>query len=223
MSDGARAIELEQASPSAEGSVYARIKPVLDWVLGVVLFVLFLPITLLCALAIRLDSPGPALFAQIRVGKDGRLFRFYKFRTMFVDARERFPELYRYEYSDVEIQAMRFKLLDDPRLTRFGRAVRRTSIDELPNFINVLKGEVSLVGPRPEIPEMLRYYRPDQLVKFSVRPGITGYAQVSGRGLLTFQETVALDLDYVRGQSLLTDLKVLLKTPLVGIRGTGAF
>ena len=112
-------------------------------------------------------------------------------------AAQRFPHLYAYDYSDDELPTLYFKLADDPRLTRFGRHLRRTSLDELPNFINMLKGEMTLVGPRPEIPQMVRYYQPDQLAKFSVHPGLTGLAQMSGRNILRFEQTIALDLEYV--------------------------
>jgi lipopolysaccharide/colanic/teichoic acid biosynthesis glycosyltransferase len=118
---------------------------------------------------------------------------------------------------------MTFKILDDPRLTRVGRWLRKTSLDELPNFINVLKGEMSLVGPRPDIPEMLRYYKDWQQIKFQVKPGITGYAQISGRGLLTFQETLQHDVQYVVERSLVNDLRILWKTLWVTLRRAGAF
>jgi lipopolysaccharide/colanic/teichoic acid biosynthesis glycosyltransferase len=153
----------------------------------------------------------------------GQPFTFFKFRTMHVDARARFPELYAYRYSEEEIRTLKFKLIDDPRLTRFGRWVRRTSIDELPNFLNVLRGDMTLVGPRPEIPEMSRYYTAAQRLKFSVPAGITGPAQVNGRGQLSFQETVAFDLDYVRNRSLRGDLRLLWQTAKAVICGHGAY
>ena len=148
---------------------------------------------------------------------------FYKFRTMYVDARERFPELYRYDYNDAQIRTLYFKIADDPRLTPLGRWLRRTTLDELPNFFNVVLGDMSLVGPRPEIPEMVKYYQGWQRLKFSVKPGITGLAQVNGRGLLTFQDTVQTDVQYVRTRSAWTNLKILLKSVKVTVLRIGAY
>lgn len=200
------------------------------------------PIMLLLAIIIRLDSPGPVIFRQVRMTRDrrqacgqapragdrrkrqyaGKPFVFYKFRTMYADARERFPELYAYQYSDEEIRTMRFKVDDDPRITRVGRFLRKTSLDELPNFYNVLKGDMTLVGPRPEIPEMSPYYSRDQLKKFKVMAGLTGPAQVCGRGDLTFQETAKIDAAYASRQSLWQDMKILAKTVKAVFLGVGA-
>jgi len=192
-------------------------------VVSVVGLIVCAPLLLLLALAIKLDSPGPAIFRQQRVGQGGRLFTFYKFRTMLVDAAERYPELYAYEYSDDEVQCMYFKVLHDPRLTRFGRYLRRTSLDELPNLFSVLTGDITLVGPRPELPEMLRYYSAEQLAKFSVKPGVTGLAQVTGRGVLRFQETIAADLEYCRRRSFWFDMMILGRTVKVVALRAGAF
>jgi len=192
---------------------------------AIALCVLFatLPLLLVIAAVIRLDSPGPALFFQHRLGRGARPFRFVKFRTMHVDARQRFPELYAYQYDEGEIQSIRFKVSNDPRVTRFGRWLRVTSIDELPNCWNVLTGDMSLVGPRPEIPEMLTYYHGDDQRKFAVRPGITGLAQTRGRGDLTFRETVRLDCVYVRDRSVALNIKVLWRTVRMVLAGHGAF
>jgi lipopolysaccharide/colanic/teichoic acid biosynthesis glycosyltransferase len=201
------------------------------------------PIMAIIWLAIKLDSPGPAIFKQTRVGKNyrnghpgnnhgsnrrtrdlgGKPFTFYKFRTMHVDAKCRYPEFYRYDYSTEEIQNMHFKLKDDPRLTRLGRHLRKTTLDELPNFINLLKGDIALVGPRPDIPQMVRYYQEGQKKKLAVKPGITGLSQVSGRGILSFQETLELDVAYVENKSPWLDLKIILKTFWVSIHRLGAF
>lgn len=181
------------------------------------------PLIVLIATLIRIDSEGPIIFSQIRVGKNKKLFRFYKFRTMYKDAKKRYPKLYDYRYTKDEIKRFRFKVPDDPRLTKFGARLRKTSLDELPNLINVIKGEMALIGPRPEIPEMLKYYTKTQMKKFSVRPGITGYAQVHGRGLLTLQETIKFDLDYIKERGFAVNLKILTKTIVVVLRGIGAF
>jgi len=131
---------------------------------------------------------------------------------MYVDARERYPDLYAYDYSPEDVEKMFFKLPHDPRLTRLGKRLRRTSLDELPNLFCVLLGRMTLVGPRPEIPEMVAYYRDDQLMKFSVKPGLTGLAQVSGRNILKFQETIAADLAYVEQRGFSRDMWILVRT-----------
>jgi len=151
------------------------------------------------------------------------VFRFVKFRTLYADARERFPELYAYRYTPEQLNDLKFKVDADPRVTRCGNWLRRTSLDELPNFWNVLTGDMALVGPRPEIPEMLPYYRGEMLLKFSVRPGVTGPAQISGRGRLTFFDTVAYDVDYARKRSFLYDVKVILTTIRKVVVQDGAF
>jgi lipopolysaccharide/colanic/teichoic acid biosynthesis glycosyltransferase len=207
----------------AQPATYEIVRRALDIVVGALALLLALPIILTIWLLIRLDSSGPALFRQLRVGQDGRLFTFYKFRTMWVDARERFPQLYAYQYSDQEIRTLYFKLPNDPRLTPFGRWLRTTSLDELPNFINVLLGQMTLVGPRPEIPQMLPYYTEAQLMKFSIKPGLTGLAQISGRAALRFQETIAVDLDYCRRRSLRFDLWIFLMTLKSIVVRSGAF
>ncbi|MBT9456012.1 MAG: sugar transferase [Burkholderiaceae bacterium] len=188
-----------------------------------VVLVLTAPLMLLIALIIRLDGPGPVLFFQQRLGKNGKPFTFVKFRTLHADARQRFPELYAYQYSHEELADLKFKIDNDPRVTRCGVWLRKSSLDELPNFWNVLTGDMALVGPRPEIPEMLRYYHGEMLMKFSVRPGVTGPAQISGRGRLKFTDTVAYDLDYVRQHSFRYDLKVLVKTLQKVLMHDGAF
>ncbi len=251
----ARAGDASQVAPQAiphpgtpglvqlDARLESRIRRVLDIVISAVALVVFAPIMLIIAVVIRLDSPGPAVFRQIRMTKDrrngtvqvatdgscrrkvmyaGRPFAFRKFRTMYVDARERFPELYAYDYSDEEIQTIKFKVSEDPRVTRVGRWLRKTSLDELPNFWNVLVGDMTLCGPRPEIPEMSPYYSQDQLKKFRVTAGLTGPAQVGGRGDLTFQETANIDADYVKSRSLLGDLKILWQTVVAVIKQRGA-
>lgn len=203
--------------------VYTDIKPLIDFTLALVVFVFTFPVMAVIALIIKLDSDGPFLFTQVRLGKNRKRFVFYKFRTMYLDARLRFPHLYRYTLSPDEVSNFRFKTINDPRLTKFGGYLRKTSLDELPNLINVLKGEMSLIGPRPEIPEMIRNYTKEELIKFSVKPGITGMAQVKGRGLLKFKETIKYDCDYVHHPSLLTDVEIAIRTIYVVIRGLGAF
>lgn len=182
-----------------------------------------LPVMAIMALIIKLETPGPALFHQPRLGVNGRLFQFVKFRTLYHDARQRFPKLYEYKYSDDEIKTFRFKSDGDPRVTKQGRWMRRSSLDELPNLFLVLSGDLALVGPRPQIPEMLPYYKGVMLERFSVRPGLTDLAHVSGRSNLSFYETVAMDVAYVRNRSWKLDLSILWKTFLVVLRREGAF
>jgi lipopolysaccharide/colanic/teichoic acid biosynthesis glycosyltransferase len=201
---------------------YEPTKRAADVVLASGILVLTAPLVALLALVIRLDSKGPAVFRQQRVGKNGELFWFRKFRTMYVDARERYPHLYAYDYTPDEIDSLYFKLAYDPRCTRVGRWLRRTSLDELPNLLNVIKGEMTLVGPRPEIPEMLPFYEPEQLCKFAVTPGMTGLAQVSGRNILRFVETNAKDVEYVTRRSLRFDAAILLRTVWVVVLMIGA-
>jgi lipopolysaccharide/colanic/teichoic acid biosynthesis glycosyltransferase len=153
----------------------------------------------------------------------GQLFIFYKFRTMKHNAKELHPELYVYDYTDEEVKKIFFKKNDDPRLTRFGSWLRKTSLDELPNFFNVVKGDMNIVGPRPDIPDMVRYYTKEQRAKLSVKPGVTGFAQINGRGLLSFQETLEEDLNYVNKKSFFVDMKVILDTINALFKMRGAF
>jgi lipopolysaccharide/colanic/teichoic acid biosynthesis glycosyltransferase len=203
----ARAAEAPPRSRS-----YRCAKRGFDIVAALFLLLLTSPLIAMLAIIIRVDSGGPAFFRQDRVGRHGTLFRFVKFRTMYVDARERFPDLYAYDYAPADIESMYFKLPYDPRCTRVGRWLRRTSLDELPNLINVLTGSMSLVGPRPEIPEMLPYYERGQYRKFAVKPGVTGLAQVSGRNILRFVETNRLDIEYVDTRSFRGDCLILVRT-----------
>lgn len=202
---------------------YAISARVFSVVVALIVLLVTLPIILMLIVAIRVDSPGPAVFRQQRLGQGARPFRFYKFRTMHADARQRFPELYAYQFDTETLGSLRFKMQEDPRLTRVGTWLRRTSLDELPNLLNVLKGDMNLVGPRPEIPEMRHYYAAHQLAKWSVPPGVTGLAQVYGRAFLLFQDTVTYDLKYVEERSFLLDLKVLWLTVWRVLRGVGAF
>jgi lipopolysaccharide/colanic/teichoic acid biosynthesis glycosyltransferase len=215
----ADALAAHDATPTP---VYDVAKRTLDIVVSATLIVLTLPIIGLLSLVIRMQSPGPAVFRQRRVGRDGRVIRFYKFRTMYSDARERFPELYDYRFTAEQFATSYYKPPVDPRNTPFGRALRKTTLDELPNLFNVIKGDVSLVGPRPELPELIEYYSPQQLTKFSVKSGITGLAQVSGRNNLSIQEQIALDVQYVQTRSFLRDLKLIALTAIMVVKRVGA-
>lgn len=191
------------------------VKDLADRVLAAIGLVLVSPVLAAVAVAVKLDSPGPAFFRQTRIGRGGRPFTFWKFRGMHVDAKERFPGMYAYDYSADELQTLRFHPDEDPRVTRVGRFIRRTSLDELPNLINVVLGDMSLVGPRPEIPELIPYYGRSAKTVLSVKPGITSLAKLLGRDNITFQETLELDLRYIRERSLGADFGILLGTVLM--------
>jgi exopolysaccharide biosynthesis polyprenyl glycosylphosphotransferase len=191
----------------------------IDRVLGAVLLVLAAPFLGLMMLAIRLDSPGPALFRQVRVGQDGRLFTMYKLRTMHDDAEQLMPTL-RYRNDGA---GLLFKLYDDPRATRVGRILRRTSMDELPQLCNVLKGQMSLVGPRPALPCEVEQYDDVERRRIHLKPGMTGLWQVSGRSNLDWETSVALDLDYVDNGRLCDDVLIGLRTVGAVVRSRGAY
>jgi lipopolysaccharide/colanic/teichoic acid biosynthesis glycosyltransferase len=215
---------LDLLAGMAEGApTISRTQRAIEILIAGTLFVLTLPLMVIVGIIVKLDSPGPAVFHQVRLGRHGRLFKFAKFRTLYVDARERWPELYTYRYTPDEVAALYFKLKDDPRVTRVGRWLRTSTLDELPNLWNVLRGDVALVGPRPEIPEMLPYYTQETLAKFSVRPGVTGLAQVKGRGDLSFRDTVAFDVEYVQTRSVRLDVEILVRTVCCTLLRKGAF
>ncbi len=195
------------------------LKRAMDIVLASVGLVVSAPLMALVALLIRWDSPGPVLFRQVRVGRDGRLFTLYKFRSMHVGAEEEQDRLLDLN----EATGPLFKIRDDPRLTRVGRVLRRLSIDELPQLWNVLRGDMSLVGPRPPVPAEVEQYLPWHRKRLMIDPGVTGLWQVSGRSELTFDEMVMLDLYYAENWSLWLDLKIILRTIPTVILGTGAY
>jgi lipopolysaccharide/colanic/teichoic acid biosynthesis glycosyltransferase len=177
------------------------------------------PLFLAIGLAIKLDTPGPIFYCQKRAGKGGQPFTIIKFRSMVADAEKRLPEVKRSN----PLAGIAFKIPDDPRVTRVGRLLRRWSLDEIPQFINVLKGEMSLVGPRPEELAIVREYNDYELRQLRVRPGMTGPVQVSGRGDLTLAQRLPLVLDYIDNYSLCSDLDYLIRTIPAIIRGKGAY
>ena len=177
------------------------------------------PVGIVLAPFLLLESPGPLIFKQARIGQNGRIFNFYKFRSMYADAEEQKEELLKKN----EMTGPIFKIEDDPRITRVGRFIRRTSIDELPQFWNVLKGDMSLVGTRPPTVDEFQQYEAYQRRRMSFRPGITGLWQVSGRSeVRDFDEIVKLDLEYIDNWSLALDIKIICKTILVVVAGKGA-
>lgn len=204
------------ALPVTHPSVRSKVKRVLDIVGSIVglglTSMLFVPI----ALAIKLDSPGPILFGQIRKGWLGKEFRIWKFRSMYIDAEKRKEELLA---QNQQTDSKTFKMDNDPRITRVGRFLRKTSLDELPQFWNVLKGEMSLVGTRPPTPNEVDIYEVPEWQRLDVKPGMTGEWQVNGRSSVrNFEDIIKLDLRYQRNWSLAYDLKLILKTILVVLR-----
>ncbi|HET7400068.1 MAG TPA: sugar transferase [Intrasporangium sp.] len=182
--------------------------------------VLALPIMAALAVAIRLEDGGPVLFRQTRVGRDGRLFECLKFRSMVVDAEARLAEI---RHLNRSVEGVLFKLTDDPRVTRVGKLIRRLSLDELPQLFNVLRGDMSLVGPRPALPSEVHRYDPDVRRRLHVRPGLTGLWQVSGRSDLSWEDTVRLDLYYVDNWSIVQDVAILLRTVHAVLASRGAY
>ena len=260
-------VSRDSAGDTSSTAWQDRVRDVVGFVVSAVALVILSPLMIPIALLIKLDSPGPVLFRQERIGRNrrrnftptefagaerrsrdlpGQPFTFYKFRTMFADAQQRFPHLYEYSHGKDELRSLPIKMLmakradaridrgvrswpkqalqeNDPRVTRVGRWLRRTSLDELPNLFNVLLRNVSLVGPRPDIADNIRFYEPHELRILDVKPGVTGLAQVEGRGLLSFEETNKLDLEYLRARSLWVDTRILVRTFVELIRGRGAY
>ena len=195
------------------------VKRAFDLVVGIPLLLLVMPIMGLIALAIKLDTPGPAIFIQRRVGENGRIFWMYKFRSMVKDADQRLAEVIRHDENGNIIH----KTPNDPRVTRVGRYLRRISFDELPNLFNVIRGEMSLVGPRPELPVLVEQYEPWQRQRFAVPQGMTGWWQVNGRSDKPMHLHTEDDIYYVQHYSIFLDIKILLKTVWVTLRGKGAY
>jgi lipopolysaccharide/colanic/teichoic acid biosynthesis glycosyltransferase len=181
--------------------------------------VLLAPLFVLIASLIFIDSPGLVLFSQMRAGMQGKHFRMLKFRTMVADAEARLPHLVSFD----TLGEPMFKLQSDPRVTRIGRLLRRTSLDELPQLVNVLKGDMSLVGPRPEQVDLVERYTPEQRIRLVVKPGLTGPMQVYGRGELAFAERLSVEREYVENISIGRDLRILTLTITAVVGGRGAF
>ncbi len=196
-----------------------RLKRTLDVLVAGMALILTLPVIIVTTIAVRLDSPGPIFFSQTRVGKWGEPFACYKFRSMYVDAEQRLKEL----QAQNEVDGPVFKMKRDPRITRVGRVIRKLSIDELPQLFNVLRGNMSLVGPRPALPHEVAQYTYEQIGRLNAIPGITGLQQVSGRSDLDFQRWVELDLQYIAEQSLWKDIEILLKTIPAVLFAKGAY
>jgi exopolysaccharide biosynthesis polyprenyl glycosylphosphotransferase len=203
-----------------EKKFYLVAKRTMDIIGAIVGLILTSIIFLVVAIAIKLEDPkGTVFFSQTRVGKNGKEFKMYKFRSMVSDAEEKLNDLLKYN----EVTGAMFKMKNDPRVTKVGRFIRKTSIDELPQLWNVLKGDMSLVGPRPPLPREVEQYTEYDKQRLLVTPGCTGLWQISGRSNVGFKEMVELDLQYIRNRSILLDIKIIFKTVLVLFGSKDAF
>ena len=189
---------------------YYYIKSVMDFILALIALIILLPLLLIVAILIKLDSKGPVFYTQLRPGKNQKVFKVYKFRTMVQGADK-------YQKVGVEVRK------DDNRITSLGRFLRRFKIDELPQLINILKGDMSIVGPRPSLPEYLEQYEKWELDRFLVRPGLTGLAQINGNIYLNRKEKSAYDIRYVKEMSFFLDIKIIIKTVLIVLFGEDKF
>lgn len=206
---------------SIDSSVtYVFLKRILDVVVASIGFIVLSPLFLIIAILIKLENPrGSVIFTQNRVGFKGKKFKMYKFRSMHTDAEEKLEDLLLFN----EVDGAMFKMKDDPRITKIGKFIRRTSIDELPQFLNVIKGDMSLVGPRPPLPREVVFYNNYEKQRLIVKPGCTGLWQISGRNSLGFRDMVNLDLEYIQKRSFIYDFKILFKTVWVIIRPNEAY
>lgn len=200
--------------------LYRTIKKVLDRLLSLLALILLSPIFLIVAVLIKLDDPaGPVIYSQIRIGRNGRKFRMFKFRSMVVQADMKLKDLLVHN----EVDGAMFKMKDDPRITRIGRIIRKYSIDELPQLINVLKGDMALVGPRPPLERELDLYNEYDMQRLMVTPGCTGLWQVTSRNSVGFHEMVKLDIEYIQKSSIIYDAIILCKTISVMIKPNNAY
>ena len=188
--------------------IYLVVKRVIDITVSILGLIILSPLLLLVAILIKFESKGPIIFTQKRVGFKGNEFNMLKFRSMVVNAEELKDKL----KNNNEMSGPMFKMKNDPRVTKIGRFIRKTSIDELPQLINVLKGEMSLVGPRPSLPSEVKQFKPCMLKRLEVKPGLTCYWQIMGRNNIDFEEWMKLDIKYVEKRSVLLDIKLIYKT-----------
>jgi len=201
-------VQTEYKNEYSKTIMYFVIKKIIDLLGSIIGLILLSPILIITAIAIKLDSKGPVFFIQERVGKNEQVFDMYKFRSMVIDAEEK---LYKLKDKN-EMSGPMFKMKDDPRITKIGRFIRKTSIDELPQLFNVLKGEMSLVGPRPNLPREVIKFTDYQKNKFLAKPGLTCYWQVMGRNNIDFEDWIELDIKYIRKRNTWEDIKLIFKT-----------
>ncbi|MDA2029060.1 sugar transferase [Bacillus albus] len=211
-------IELDWEKVNARKG-YLVAKRCIDFVGALCGIILLSPVFLIVAALIKYEDPkGPVLFKQIRIGKDGKEFYMYKFRSMVIDAEVKLKDLLKHN----EVSGAMFKMKEDPRVTKIGKLIRKTSIDELPQLLNVLKGEMSLVGPRPPLPREVKEYTAYDKQRLLVTPGCAGLWQVTERNSVGFKEMVELDLEYINKRSVFYDLKIIFKTIQIMIKSNGA-
>ena len=201
------------------GKGYLFVKRVMDIVCSALALIVLSPILLITALAIKLESPGPAVFVQKRVGVNGKEFNMYKFRSMCMDAEEKLKKI---QHKN-ETEGPTFKMQEDPRITKVGHFIRKYSIDELLQLVNILKGDMSIIGPRPALPREVAQYGEFDKLRLLVKPGLSCYWQISGRSDIPFDEWMKLDVKYIREMNLLTDIKIILLTFPAVIKGDGAY
>ncbi|BFK82363.1 sugar transferase [Clostridium baratii] len=194
-----------------ESIIYIFLKRLIDLLGSVIGLIVLSPIILIVSLLIKFESKGPVIFSQDRMGKDGKVFKMYKFRSMVVNAEELKEKL----KEQNEMSGPMFKMKEDPRVTKVGKFIRKTSIDELPQLINILKGDMSLVGPRPSLPKEVEQFEDWMMERLEVKPGLTCYWQVSGRNNIDFEDWMKLDIKYIRERNTLTDIKLIFKTVFV--------
>lgn len=203
-----------------EQTVYELVKRIMDFILACAGFIVISPVLLWVAYKIHREEPNcSVIFAQKRVGRNGKLFTMYKFRSMCPDAEEQLGEL----LDKNELKGAMFKIKEDPRITEFGKFIRRTSLDELPQLINVIKGDMSLIGPRPPLQREVAEYTQFDMQRLLVKPGCSGLWQVSGRNDVDFDEMVEFDIDYIQNRSLKLDISLIIKTIKVMLKSDGAY
>lgn len=220
MSEIRRSQEYEVTTIQAEDkkAFYEFVKRIIDILLSILAIIVLSPIFLIVAIAIKLDSSGPVVYSQTRVGKNEKHFKMFKFRSMVINAEDMLKELKPMN----EMDGPMFKIKEDPRITKIGRFIRKTSIDELPQLINILRGEMSIVGPRPSLPSEVEEFEPWMMERFVVKPGLTCFWQVSGRNNIPFRKWMELDIKYVKERNLWLDMKLVLKTVKVIFNGDDA-
>lgn len=194
-----------------ESIIYIFLKRLIDLLGSVIGLIVLSPIILIVSLLIKFESKGPVIFSQDRIGKDGKVFKMYKFRSMVVNAEELKEKL----KEQNEMSGPMFKMKEDPRVTKVGKFIRKTSIDELPQLINILRGDMSLVGPRPSLPKEVEQFEGWMMERLEVKPGLTCYWQVYGRNNIDFEDWMRLDIKYVRERNTLIDIKLIFKTVFV--------
>lgn len=209
---------MDSINSNSKRSVYFFVKRIFDIVSSLCAMIVLSPVFLVTALAIKIEDGGPAVFSQDRVGKDGKLFKMYKFRSMYIDAEDRLSDLAEQNEADGPV----FKIKNDPRITKVGRFIRKYSIDELMQLVNVFKGDMSVIGPRPALPNEVEEYDDFARKRLLVKPGLSCYWQISGRSNIGFEEWMKLDVKYINEMSIITDVKIILLTIPAVLKGDGA-